>query len=119
MISHEFRTPLGIIQSSAEILKDYLDQLAAAEREDHLESICKNTRRMAALMEEALLVGSLDAGKAEFKPAALDMRAFTRRLVDEVLSATDRRCRIELRVVDIRPKYRLTSGCCIIFSQTC
>ena len=101
MISHEFRTPSGIIQSSAEILKDYLDQLAAAEREDHLESICKNTRRMAALMEEALLVGSLDAGKAEFKPAALDMRAFTRRLVDEVLSATDRRCRIELRVVDI------------------
>ena len=71
MVSHEFRTPLGIIQSSAEILKDYLDQLAPAEREEHLESISKNTRRMAGLMEEALLVGSLDAGKAEFKPEAL------------------------------------------------
>ena len=101
MISHEFRTPLGIIQSSAEILRDYLDQLAPAEREEHLESICKNTRGMAALMEEALIVGSLDAGKAEFKPAAVDIRAFTRRLVDEVLSATDRRCPIELRVAEI------------------
>ncbi len=101
MISHEFRTPLGIIQSSAEILRDYLDQLAPAEREEYLESICKNTRRMAALMEEALIVGSLDAGKAEFKPAAVDVRAFTRRLVDEVLSATDRRCPIELRVAEI------------------
>jgi PAS domain S-box-containing protein len=101
MISHEFRTPLGIIQSSAEILKDYLDQLAPAEREDHLESICKNTRRMAALMEEALLVGSFDAGKAEFKPTAVDVRAFARRLVDEVLSATNRRCPIEVNIGDI------------------
>ena len=101
MISHEFRTPLGIIQSSAEILKDYLEQLAPGEREDHLESICKNTRRMAALMEEALLVGSFDAGKAESKPTAVDLRAFTRRLVDEVLSATNRRCPIELRIGDI------------------
>ena len=32
MVSHEFRTPLAIIQSSAEILDDYLDQLEPAER---------------------------------------------------------------------------------------
>ena len=101
MVSHEFRTPLGIIQSSAEILRDYLDQLVPAEREEHLQSICNNTRRMAALMEEALLVGSLEAGKAEFKPEALDLRAFTRKLVDEVLSATDRRCPIELSVAGV------------------
>ena len=35
MVSHEFRTPLAIIQSSAEILDDYLDQLEPAERKDH------------------------------------------------------------------------------------
>ena len=35
MVSHEFRTPLGIIQSSAEILEDYLDQLESSERKDH------------------------------------------------------------------------------------
>jgi signal transduction histidine kinase len=72
MVSHEFRTPLGIIQSSAEILEDYLDQLEPAERQDHLQSIRNNTRRMAGIMEEALLVGSFDAGKMEFKPAAFD-----------------------------------------------
>ena len=90
MVSHEFRTPLGIIQSSAEILEDYLEQLEPVEREDHLQSIRKNTRRMAGMMEEVLLIGSLDAGKMEFKPALLDLRTFVRRLVDEVLSATDR-----------------------------
>ena len=78
MVSHEFRTPLGIIQSSAEILEDYLDQLEPAEREDHLQSIRTNTRRMAGIMEEVLLIGSFDAGKMEFKPAALELGTFVR-----------------------------------------
>ena len=82
MVSHEFRTPLGINQSSAEILEDHLEQLEPVERKDHLQSIRKNTRRMAGLMEEVLLMGSFDAGKMEFKPALLDLRTFVRRLVD-------------------------------------
>ncbi len=96
MVSHEFRTPLGIIQSSAEILEDYLDQLEPAERKDHLRSIHKNTRRMSSLMEEVLLIGSIEAGRMEFKPARMEPKVILRRLVDEVLSATDRRCPIEL-----------------------
>jgi PAS domain S-box-containing protein len=96
MVSHEFRTPLGIIQSSAEILEDYLDQLEAAERKDHLQSIRGNTGRMARIMEDVLLIGSFDAGKMEFKPSALDLRTFVRGLVDDVLAATFRRCPVEL-----------------------
>jgi signal transduction histidine kinase len=101
MFSHEFRTPLGVIQSSAEILEDYLEQLDPAERKDHLQSIRNNTRRMAGLMEEALLIGSLDAGKIEFKPAPIRLRAFLRKLVDDVLSATNHRCPIELSLVEM------------------
>ena len=96
MVSHEFRTPLGIIMSSAEILQDYLDQLPADERNAHLKSIQKNTRRMAELMEEVLLLGRFDAGKMEFQPKALDLRAFCQRLVDEALSAAECRNPIEL-----------------------
>jgi PAS domain S-box-containing protein len=101
MVSHEFRTPLGIIQSSAEILEDYLDRLEPTERQDHLQSIRKNTRRMAETMEEVLLIGSFDAGKMEFKPAPLDLRSFARRLVEEVLSATHRRCPIEVSLSEM------------------
>jgi PAS domain S-box-containing protein len=98
MVSHEFRTPLGIIQSSAEILEDYLDRLDPTEREDHLRSIRNNTRRMALIMEEVLLIGSFDAGKMEFKPAPLDLPSFVRKLANEVLSATGERCPIELAI---------------------
>jgi PAS domain S-box-containing protein len=104
MVSHEFRTPLAIIQSSAEILDDYLDRLEPAERKDHLQSIRQNTRRMAGLMEETLLIGSFDAGKIEFKPEPLELGTFARTLVDEVLSATDRRCPIEFRFTEMPAK---------------
>jgi PAS domain S-box-containing protein len=43
MVSHEFRTPLGIIQSSAEILEDYLDQLDPGERALRRKS-CRHRR---------------------------------------------------------------------------
>lgn len=96
MVSHEFRTPLGIIMSSAEILQDYLEQLEKSERQRHLQSITKNTRRMADLMEEVLLLGKFEAGRMDCQTAPLDLAGFARRLVDEMLSATDRRCPIEL-----------------------
>ena len=51
---------------------------------------------MAGMMEEILVLSRLEAGKVEFQPATLDLNAFCRRIVDEVLSATSRRCSIEL-----------------------
>lgn len=95
MVSHEFRTPLGIIQSSAEILDDYLERLDPLERREQLQSIIKNSRRMAGLMEDVLLLGRLDAGRMDFLPSPLDLAALCRRLVDEIHSVTSARCPIE------------------------
>jgi signal transduction histidine kinase len=51
---------------------------------------------MAGMMEEVLVLSRLDAGKLDFQPAPLDLNGFCRRVVDEVLSATSRRCVIKL-----------------------
>ncbi|MDX1952312.1 MAG: PAS domain S-box protein, partial [Verrucomicrobiota bacterium] len=98
MVSHEFRTPLGIILSSAEILEEYFDRLEPSERSEHLSSIIKNVRRMADLMEEVLLLSKVEAGKLNFEPQLIDLSGFCRRLVDEVLSATSQRCPVELQL---------------------
>jgi PAS domain S-box-containing protein len=95
LVSHEFRTPLGIIQSSAELLREFHHKMQPAEREEQLDSIARNTRRMAGMMEGVLVLSRLDAGKLDFNPAPLDLNLFCRRVVDEVLSATNRRCVIE------------------------
>lgn len=94
MVSHEFRTPLGIIMSSADILLDYFEQIEVEERRRHLESIHKNTRRMAELMEEVLLLGKFEAGKMNFDPRPLDLKAQAHRIANDVLTATDQRCPI-------------------------
>jgi signal transduction histidine kinase len=39
MVSHEFRTPLAIIQSSAELLREFFQRMQPAERDEQLESI--------------------------------------------------------------------------------
>jgi len=101
MVSHEFRTPLGIIQSSTELLRDFYQKMQPGERTEHLDSITRNTRRMAGMMEEILILSRLDAGKLDFQPAALDLNGFCRRLVDEVLSATNRECLIELSLTSV------------------
>ncbi len=103
MVSHEFRTPLGIIQSSAELLHDFHARMPEAERNQQLESIARNTRRMAGMMEGVLVLSRLDAGKLNFQPGQLDLGAFCRRVVDEVLSATSRRCKIILSLNSLPP----------------
>lgn len=96
MVSHEFRTPLGVIQSSAEILEDYFDRLHPSERREHLQSIHRHTRHMAGLMEEVLLFGRFEAGKTEFKPLPVDLDALARGVIQEVTASTESRCPIHL-----------------------
>jgi PAS domain S-box-containing protein len=110
MVSHEFRTPLSIIQSSTELLRDFFQKMQPPEREEHLESIVRNTRRMAGMMEEILVLSRLDAGKLEFQPAVLDLNGFCRRIADEVLSATNQRCVIELSLTGVSSEAKGDEG---------
>jgi PAS domain S-box-containing protein len=95
MVSHEFRTPLGIIMSSEEILDRYFDRLTPEKRRDQLHAIHNAVKRMAEMMEEILLLGRVEAGKMECKPATIDLNAFLRHLVDELHAAAAQHCPIE------------------------
>jgi signal transduction histidine kinase len=95
MVSHEFRTPLGIITSSAEILDAYLERLSSEERKSNIRDITDATRHMSRMMEEVLLLGRVEAGRMTCRPAPLDLTVLGQRLVDEVSSATANRCPIQ------------------------
>jgi PAS domain S-box-containing protein len=96
IVSHEFRTPLGIIMSAVELLRNYFDRLEPARRTELFEDIHGATRRMAALMEQVLVLGRADAGKLSFTPAPVDLGALCTKLTDESQSATVKRCEVEL-----------------------
>ncbi len=98
IVSHEFRTPLGVILSSADLLAVYLDKLDERERRETLASIQKATRQMASLMENVLVLSKADAGKMDFEPTQINFEDFCRRLTDELLAATNHKCPIHFAV---------------------
>jgi signal transduction histidine kinase len=98
MVSHEFRTPLGIITSSAEILDAYLDRLSPEDRRSNLRDITDATHHMSHMMEEMLLLGCVEAGKMSCRPGPLDLAVFGRRIIEEVTSATNGRCPIQFDI---------------------
>jgi PAS domain S-box-containing protein len=98
MVSHEFRTPLGIISSSAGLLEKHFDRLEPSERNEHLGSIRGNVRRMSQLMEEVLLFGRVEEGRLGCETRPLNPASFCRMLADELRSATHHRCPIQVRL---------------------
>ncbi len=88
LVSHEFRTPLGVIMSAADVLQRYFERLPQDKRERHLEMIFKSTQNLAQLIEEVLLLGRVEEGRMSFAPKPLDVDKFLRSLCDELRSAT-------------------------------
>lgn len=91
-VSHEFRTPLGIIMSAIELMRHYNERLPQDQREELQEDIFNATRLMAGLMEQVLVLGRVEAGKVGCKPAPCDLEILAGKLTDESLSATNRKC---------------------------
>jgi signal transduction histidine kinase len=106
MVSHEFRTPLEVIVSSADILDRYLDRLPAAERAEHVAAIQHAVKRMSGMMEDVLLLGRFESDRQQFSPDDLHLKALCRRLADEMRSATAGKCPIELTLDDALPLAR-------------
>jgi PAS domain S-box-containing protein len=101
VVSHEFRTPLAVIMSAAEILQTYFDRLTPEQRSDHLQDIRNATAQMSGLMEEVLLLGRVESGKMECRRANLNLEEFCRNLVSELISATNRKCPLELILLNV------------------
>jgi PAS domain S-box-containing protein len=93
-VSHEFRTPLGIIISSAQILERYQERLSPEARTEHLHSIRDAVMTMARMMEDVLVLSRADAGKLEYHTRELDLIELCRTIIDETLVSTGRRCPI-------------------------
>ncbi|HMJ47182.1 MAG TPA: HAMP domain-containing sensor histidine kinase, partial [Ferruginibacter sp.] len=69
MASHEFRTPLSTVLSSASLLSKYTSSEDQEKRNRHIEKIKGSVKNLNDLLEDFLSLGKLDEGKvgASFK----------------------------------------------------
>lgn len=82
--SHEFRTPLATILSSADMLEHYSHRWAEQKKLEHLRRIQSAAESMTKLLDDVLLVSKAEAGKLEFKPTPLDLAKFCCDLAQEM-----------------------------------
>jgi PAS domain S-box-containing protein len=84
MASHEFRTPLSAVLSSASLVGKYTTTEQQGNREKHVNRIKESVKHLNDLLEDFLSLGKLDEGKvgADFVPCNLPDRI--RDTIDEV-----------------------------------
>lgn len=84
MVSHEFRTPLTIIKSAAQILERYSDKLKENERIDYLGRIVKTVDTMTDLIGNVIFIGKSDSDRLQFTPHPLDLNYFCNSIVRDM-----------------------------------
>ena len=87
MASHEFRTPLAAILSSAELIGHYGDRIAPDEQRSIMADLVAAARRMQLMLEDTLTLSQAEAGRLEFQARPVDVEAACRQLLGEVRSA--------------------------------
>ena len=93
--SHEFRTPLAVIRTTAELALRR-DRAPDAYR-DSLQEIASEAERMTALVEDLLILARSDAGSVDMPLAPLDLREVLCEVLAEMKSlAWFRRIQITL-----------------------
>ncbi|MBE2213161.1 MAG: PAS domain-containing protein [Opitutaceae bacterium] len=101
MVTHEYRTPLGIIVSAADILERYRDRLSPDEWRERIRDIRSGALRLAGLMEEVLFLGKAEAGTVPLELHPIDFGALVRDVVREVVATFGSERDIEISVRDV------------------
>lgn len=82
MVSHEFRTPLSIIDGTAGMLIRKGDRLGSDDRNGKLAKIRESVTRLIGLIEGVLSSARLEAGQISFAPVSLDLKSLVKDACD-------------------------------------
>lgn len=107
--SHEIRTPLASIQSSADLIKMFLDKdLVPKDKiEKHLEKIESQITRLSTIMSNLLTVGRINLGKFDLHKNETDVENFVRNIIAEFFSVTSDGRKIKLEVIGKKQKSQI------------
>jgi PAS domain S-box-containing protein len=86
MASHEFRTPLSTILSSANLLSRYTTTEDQDKRDKHIKRTKDAVRHLNTLLEDFLSVGKLEEGKIGVVPAPFALRELLEEATEEMQS---------------------------------
>lgn len=83
-VSHEFRTPLSIVLTSAELLERLGADCPEERRSRYFQKIRDAVRSMTAILTNALTVGKAESGVLKFNPTSFDLHRFCLSLISDL-----------------------------------
>lgn len=81
MVSHEFRTPLTVIDATARRVEKKASGMTQEELAERMSRVRSSVKRLSGLVERTLDASRLANGSIEYNPVSIDLPAF----IDEVL----------------------------------
>ena len=84
MASHEFRTPLSTVMSSASLILKYQQGDEQEKREKHIKRIKDSVKHLNDLLEDFLSMGKLEEGRVFTEVVAFDVEDFLTDVIDEM-----------------------------------
>jgi signal transduction histidine kinase len=86
MASHEFRTPLSTILSSASLLAKYTETAEQEKRHKHIQRIKESVSNLTGILNEFLSIGKIEDGKIEVRYTHFNIKEFLEGVVSEMQS---------------------------------
>ncbi len=74
MASHEFRTPLSTVLSSAYLIEKYIATEDQPKREKHIHRIISSVSMLTDILNDFLSVGKIEEGKIQVRVSELDVQ---------------------------------------------
>lgn len=96
MASHEFRTPLSTILSSATLVSKYPTTEEFDKREKHIRRIRDSVNHMNELLEDFLSLGKLEEGKVGISISKFSVKDFLEDVIDEMKAQVKKEQHISL-----------------------
>lgn len=84
IISHEFRTPLTVIQNSSTLLVDYEDRLTPQKRHARIRSIMAQAERLAKMLDDIDILLKSQRGFLQYDPQLINIVEFGEQLYTEL-----------------------------------
>ncbi len=88
MASHEFRTPLSTILSSASLIEKYTQPGTEEKRKKHVDKIKSSIDNLTDILNDFLSVSKLEEGKIELNKEKIEVRNLLNDVSEEMRSIT-------------------------------
>lgn len=84
MASHEFRTPLSTILSSASLINKYTDGEHQEKREKHITKIKNSVAHLTNLLNDFLSISKIEEGKLRLQMENIEINSFCQDIIEEI-----------------------------------